>query len=135
MNIFNRLFKRKQTMGVGFTTEPSSVGFPSKEDVLKEMKRKPFLTHAEINVLSHLYFGVSFKNIYYKLRNADGYGLYFEIKDTHLVVDQKNNKLLDIILTFHDVSFNTSLKLTISVKEINEMFEEFSPDFGFLNKK
>lgn len=136
ISLFKRLFKKKsKVQAIGFTSESSSVGFPSKETVLNELKYKPSLTHAEVNVLSHLYFDVTFKNIYYKLRNADGYGLYFEIKDTQLITDHKTNELIDIILTLHDVSFNTSLKLTISIKEINEVFEGFVPDFNFVNKK
>lgn len=128
---FLSLFRKKKVQPLSFTTDTVDVGLESKELVFRKLRKKKQLTHTEINLLSHMYFDVTFKNTYYRFRNSGNYGQYFQIKDFQLVMDLSNTDLVDIIMVLHDAAFETSLKILISVKEINETMENFVPDFNF----
>lgn len=137
MSFFKRFFKTKKPVvqEMSFTTDTATEGFNSRLDILNKLKNKPVISNEDLNVLSHLYFDITIKNTYYKLRNADSYGLYLEIKRSDLITDHETNELKDIILTLEDSAFNTSLKMVVSIKEFHELFVSFVPDFNFLYKK
>jgi hypothetical protein len=123
-----------------FTSEPVTQVIEPKEKVLKQLWSKGNLAHSELVTLAHMYFGVTFKNTYYKLRDMSAYGVFFEIKSYQLVIDKERFQkdgtfdLLDILLHLDDVSENTTLKICVSVKELDQLFESFKPDFSFLGK-
>lgn len=124
--------RKKKVKQIGFSTETADVGFTSKEEIFKRIRKQKTIEHDDLNVLSDLYFNVTFKNTYYRFRNSDNYGQYFQIKDFLLVTDISNSDLIDITLVLHDEAFGTSLKLMISVKDINEVFENFMPNFNIV---
>lgn len=125
-------FRKKKVKEIGFTTDTADIGFNSKEEVFKRIRKQKTIQHDDLNVLSDLYFNVTFKNTFYRFRNSENYGQYFQIKDFFLVTDLSNTDLIDITLVLHDEAFGTSLKLMISVKEINEVFENFTPNFNMV---
>lgn len=131
---FLDLFRKKKVKQIGFTTTNSDVGFTSKEELFEIIRKKPQVTHNEINALSHLYFDVTFKNTFYKFRNSVNYGQYFQIEDFYLITDISKTGLTDIVIVLRDVAMDTTMKIHISVKELNEVFESFVPDFNFMIK-
>lgn len=125
-------FRKKKVKSIGFTTETADIGFNSKEEIFKELRSKKQISHDELNVLSDLYFNVTFKNTFYRFRNSDNYGQYFQIKDFYLVTDISKTELIDITMVLHDDAFGTSLKIHVSVKDLNEIFENFVPNFNLV---
>ncbi len=125
---------------VSFTTEPVQTVIEPKEKILKEFWCKGKLSHSDLVMLTHMYFDITFKKSYYKLKEMSAYGLYFEIVSYQLVIDKEKFQenmtldLVDVLLHLNDVSGNTSLKICVSVKELNDLFEVFIPDLSFLTK-
>lgn len=134
ISYFKKLFAKKPAE-VGFSSESAVVGFQSKSEMLLKMCKQKNVSHDDLNVLSHMFFDVTFPKTYYKFRNANGYGMYFEISGSELVTENRNRELKDIILTLKDSAFSTTLILKISVKEIMEVMEPFQPDFTALFRK
>lgn len=135
MGFFSSIFKRKQKLPeIGFTNESAKEGGESKHVILEQIRRKSKISHSDLNVLAHLFFNTTIqKNSYFVFRNLTSLsGEYYEIVSIQLDVENKN--LEDIKITLKDAANNTSLRLDASVKDFNEIFKPFVPDFAFLKQ-
>lgn len=115
-----------------FTTEPVSKTIESKDKLLSELVQKQVLSHDELVTLTHMCFGVTFKKSFYRLKDFNAYGVFFSIISYQLVLNANKLEVDDVIIFLADTSGNTSLKMSVSVKQLNELFISFMPDFSFM---
>lgn len=135
MGFLSSFFKKKQKLPeIGFTNESANEGGSSKDAILEQIRKKPKISHDDLNLLAHLFFNTTVqKNSYFVFRNSTTLtGEYYEIVSVRL--DVKNKNLADIFITLRDAANNTSLRLESSVKDFNEIFKPFVPDFTFLKQ-
>lgn len=121
------LFKNsKPIQAVGFSTEDATVGEASQEKLIAKLLKGNKVTHEDVRNLSKTFFNAEIKSSFYCFKGGGPYGIVMELTNIGMVTD-KDDKLCDIILNMQDTSMGTSLTLTLSVKDLNELLVPFFP--------
>lgn len=123
----SRLFKKsKPIQAVGVSTEDATVGEASQEKFVAKLLKGNNVTHEDVRNLSKTFFNAEIKSSYYSFKGGGPYGIVMEVTNIGMVTD-KDDKLCDIVLNMQDISMGTSLTLTVSVKDLNELLFPIFP--------
>lgn len=132
-NILSRLFQnlKRKTPAVSLTTEPTLSAVDPRQMVIREIKAHQLetgkISAAQVRVAAVLFFNVQVCSSFYTLRNYSKYGQYFEISSVKLEWSENGEDLIDMFFTFSDTSFDSSVKITISVKDLSEWMTAVTP--------
>lgn len=113
---------------ISLSTETANTGYKDKyellEEVMMDIKQKNF-SSTKAELLAKIWFNVDMSNSYYQLRYGDNSILFFSIRNVNLVTNDSSGKieLTDMIITLFDESLNSSLMLTVSIKDFKELFQ------------
>lgn len=118
--------KPKALKAAGISTEDATVGEISQEKFIAKLLKGNKVTHEDVRNLSKTFFNTDIKSSYYSFKGGGPYGIVMEVTNIGMVTD-KDDKLCDIILNMQDTSMGTSLTLTVSVKDLNELLFPIFP--------
>lgn len=113
---------------ISISTEPATVGYKDKYDLLsealKDIRLKQF-NNTKAELLAKFWFNVEMPNQYYQLRYTDNSIMFFSIRNVNLITNNTRDKpeLTDMIITLTDESLNSSLMLTLSIKDFKELLK------------
>lgn len=109
---------------VGVTCESASIGVDKQTDLFRSLDKSKNITHGVLVDLSKIFFNVDITGNMFCFRSGGPYGLVLIISSVSMISDTQDN-LDDILLELSDYSLNTSMKIKISVKDLEEMFKPF----------
>lgn len=108
--------------GVSVSTEPASSGVANHAEFLRSIIGNGEISHSKLNSLLNLFFGFTLKDTAYKLKECANYGVLFNIEGYAFDIDS-SGKLVDIRLSFEECGRGSTLKLSLSAKEVSEFLE------------
>lgn len=109
---------------VGISTEPVSTGAISHAEMFKDIIKAPVITHANFVNLSRAFFDIDVDSNLFCFRSGGPYGLVMVISSVGVTSDDAG-AIIDIKVHLADYSLDTSLRMSLSVKDLNEMFRPF----------
>lgn len=115
-------FKKKSS--IGYTGQEGSLPASNHTEMFKKVLQAPGISHEDLTNLSKTFFNTEIKGKHYRFRSGGPYGLVFAINGIRTLTDD-DGKLVDIFINFKDCSMDTSLTVTTSVKDLDEMFKHF----------
>lgn len=121
---FLSFFKKKpKQKRFSLTTETVDKGFDKSIEIVDKIITDGKLNHATLNALSLLYFSKEIPSGVYKIKDCKHYGLVFGIKSIYCIKSDDGTTLEDIQLYLEDIGTDSSMCITVSVKDFMDMFE------------
>lgn len=124
----NKFFKRKQK-----PAEPH-VPFDQLTDKQKLVLEFQALTkkqggcmHKELVTIAAVWFNVDMRPLYYRLKEHNKYGQWFQIKSVNIEYGKTLGEVNDVIIVLYDAAYGTSESsnffITLSIKVFDEWME------------
>ena len=115
-----------EVQNVGFSFDPATIGKNSQAELLKGVLESEQITHQDMCNLSKTFLNVEVKSNLFCFRSGGPYGLVMGIENVSVTKDDLG-RVDNIYLYLVDVTMDSSLKVYISVKDIDEMLRPFFP--------
>ena len=123
------LVKRDKPVAVqptGITTMDATEKVATHEDLVNSLLKNDQIQHEDVRNLSKTFFNVDLPSNLFRFKGGGPYGIVMQINDVHMVTND-DKKLDNILLHMHDTGMGTSLRVTVSVKDLNELFVPMFP--------
>lgn len=118
--------KVSDIQAVGFSSESALVGAGSHKALFKDIIQSDKITHDDMRNMAKTFFNTDVASNLFCFRSGGPYGLVMGISNIGITTGE-DGVLTDIFLHLTDMSMDTSLSMTISVKDLDEMFKPFIP--------
>lgn len=118
--------KTEAIQPTGISTEPATVGVASERELVSGIVKNEKVSHEDVQNLAKTFFSTDIPSSYFCFKGGGPYGVIMEINNIGMVCDQQD-KLSDIFLQMSDSTMGTSLSLTVSIKDLNELLVPFFP--------
>lgn len=123
--IFSAVFKDKPPVKtMGFSTEPATQGVDSHKQLFDAILKSSAISHKDVNNLAKTLFNTEIESNMFCFRSGGPYGLVLAIKSVY-VSRSKEDQIDDIVFVLKDCSFDTSMEVIISVKDLKEILKPF----------